>query len=542
MPKGITFYIFTALAAAISVFELWLGSVGNMSPYYYSVVFVTAILPLALITTRSTKKATPSPSWFDYVFAVIVMASGVYLIWKMDELLTRISGVTPLTGMDYIVAIVFVVAVLELCRRTLGFGLTFLLLVGIAYVFFGHLLPGAFGHRQLSVERFLEEMVFTTDGIFGPPVHVAATYAFLFILFGHFFQHAGAGKFIFDLAAALVGKRVGGLAKVAVTSAGAFGSISGSPTSDVATTGSINIPMMKKQGYQPVFAGAVESAAATGGTILPPIMGSVAFLMAEFTGIPYFEIAVASVLGAILYYLGIYFQVHFRSLKLNLSGMKDEELPSLARTLKTGFYYLLPVIILIWAMEQGYTPSLAASYGILAIFIISFFRRSTWITPKALLHIFNSVVYAIAPLTVATAAAGIIIGVINVTGLAGKFASLIFMVTGGHLLLTLLAGAVICILLGMGMPTPSVYVLVAALVAPALVELGVDVLTAHLFLIFFSALSAITPPVGVAAYTAAGIAEANPLSIGVQATKLASVGFIVPFMFVYQPRDRKSVV
>lgn len=534
-PKGILYYIYVVLAIAIGAFELWLGSVGVMSPYYYSVVFLTGILPIAIITTRINKKKTEHPSIFDYVFAAVVMASGIHLILKMDQLILRIPGVDPLTPIDMLAGVILVLAILELCRRTLGVGLTLLLLLGIAYVFFGHWIPGTFGHRELSTERFIEEMVFTTNGIFGSPVQIAATYAFLFIMFGSFFQRAGAGQFIFDAASALVGRKVGGLAKVAVTTAGAFGSISGSPSSDVATTGSINIPVMKKRGYSATFAGAVETAAASGGTILPPIMGSVAFLMAEFTGIPYFEIATASVLCALLYYLGVYFQVHFRSQKLNLVGMDEAEIPSLGKTLRTGFYYFVPVVILVWAMEQGFTPSLAAFYGIISIFLISFFRRSTWITLKHLIDIFTDVVYSIAPLTVATAAAGIIIGTINLTGMAGKFTSLIFTLTGGSIFFSLIVGAAICILLGMGMPTPSVYVLVAALVAPALLELGLEVLPTHLFLVFFCALSAITPPVGVAAFTAAGIAQANPFLIGIQATKLAAVGFILPFMFIYEP-------
>ncbi len=535
VPQGITYYLFVGLALVLSAFELWLGSVGNMSPYYYSVVFLTFILPITLLTTRSTKKASANPSVMDYIFAVLTLLSGAYIVINVKSFLTRISGVDPLSNIDLAAAFVLLAAVLELTRRTLGFGLTALLLIGIGYAFLGHLIPGTFGHRSVTLERFLEEMVFTANGIFGSPVQVAATYAFLFIAFGHFFQAAGAGQFIFDICAVFMGRRVGGLAKVAVSSAGVFGSISGSPSADVATTGSINIPMMKKRGYSPVFAGGVEAAAASGGTILPPIMGSVAFLMAEFTGIAYVDIAIATILCAVLYYVGIYMQVHFRSLKLNLVGMDDKDIPDFWKTFKSGFYYVFPIIILIWAMHKGFTPSLAACYGIAAIFIFSFVRRSTWITPKHLVEIFTSVVYSIAPLTVATAAAGIIIGVINLTGMAGKFTSLIFTLTGGSILLSLIVSAMICIVLGMGMPTPSVYVLVAALVAPALMQLGLELLPVHLFLVFFAALSAITPPVGVAAFTAAGIANANPLSIGIQASKLAFVGFVIPFMFVYQP-------
>lgn len=535
MPRGITYYLFVLLSVVISVFELWLGSVGNLSPYHYSVIFLTALLPVAFLTCRASKTSTPRPSVIDYICALLILSAGLHLMLQMDMLLTRISGVDPLTTLDMISAFIFVFGTLELCRRTLGFGMTLVLLAGLGYAFFGHLIAGAFGHRQLSYDTIFEEMVYTTNGIFGSPVQVAATYAFLFIMFGHFFTKAGAGQFIFDIAASFVGSRVGGLAKVAVTTAAAFGSISGSPSSDVATTGSINIPMMKKRGYHPVFAGAVESASATGGTMLPPIMGSVAFLMAEFTGIAYVDIALASVLSAVLYYMGVYFQVHFRSLKENFVGMNDKDIPQIWPIFFKGFYYIFPVVVLIWAMEQGFTPSLAACYGIAAVFAISFFRRSTWIKLKDLIEIFIGVVYSIAPLTVATAAAGIIIGVINLTGMAGKFTSLIFTLTQGNVLGSLMVGAFICIILGMGMPTPSVYVLVAALVAPALLELKLQLLPTHLFLLFFSALSAITPPVGVAAYTAAGIAAANPIAIGVQATKLAAVGFIIPFMFIYQP-------
>lgn len=534
-PRGVTYSVFVILSVALSAFELWLGSIGNMSPYAYAVVFLTGILPIAMITTRFSKRPTPDPSLLDYVFAAAVMASGLYLISKMDVLLSRISGVDLLTGMDIAAATIILLAVMELTRRTLGLGLTLILLVGIGYAFFGHLISGAFGHRVITVEHFIDEIVFTTNGVFGDPVQVAASYAFLFVMFGHFFQKAGAGQFIFDLCASLVGKRVGGLPKVAVTTSGLFGSISGSPSSDVATTGSINIPMMKKQGYEPVFAGAVEAAASSGGTILPPVMGSVAFLMAQFTGIPYVEIAIASVLSALLYYIGIYFQVHFRSLKLNFMGIEEKDIPNFFTTMRYGFYYVIPVGVLVWALLHGYTASLAACYGILAVFLFSFVRRSTWITVKRLLEIFVEVVYSIAPLTVATASAGIIIGVINLTGLAGKFTSLIFAITGQNILFALVVAAGICVLLGMGMPTPSVYVMAAALVAPALLQLGLDVMPVHLFLVFYAALSAITPPVGVAAFTAAGIANANPLAIGFQASKLAFVGFIIPFMFIFKP-------
>lgn len=535
-PKGAIYYIFTALSLAIFIFEMWLGTIGSLSPYHYCVIFITGILPIALITTRATKnKITRLGIICDYLFAFLVLISGVYLLSQIDRILNRISAIDPLDSIDVVVALILVVAVFELTRRTLGFGLTLLLIIGLIYVFYGHLISGAFGHRELSIQRFLDEMVFTANGIFGAPVQVAATYAFLFITFGHFFQKAGASRFIFDMAAALTGRRVGGLAKVAVTTAGAFGSVSGSPTSDVATTGSINIPMMKKYGYGPVFAGAVETAAASGGTILPPIMGSTVFLMAEFTNIPYFQIAIASVLTALLYYLGIYFQVHFRSLKLNLKGMDNASIPSLTKTIKAGFYYFIPVIILVWAMHAGTTPSRAATYAIIITFIISFVRRQTWISLRQFIDICNTIVYQIAPLTVATAAAGIIIGMINLTGLAGKFVSLIFSITNGNILFTLILAAVITIILGMGMPTPSVYILVAALVAPALIQLQLPVLQTHLFLVFFAALSAFTPPVGVAAYTAAGIANASPFAIGIQASKLAAVGFILPFMFIYSP-------
>lgn len=535
LPTGIYYYIFVIFALGISAFTLWLGGIGNMSPYHYSVIFVGIILPLAFLTTRGTKKERQNPSAFDLVFAFVFMLSCMYIVWNMDYFLTRVSGLDALTAIDVIAGLIILVGVLELCRRTLGFGLTSILVIGLLYAYVGHILPGRFGHRELSNERILEELIFTTNGVFGAPVQVAATYAFLFITFGYFFKKSGAGQFIIDFCAALVGRRVGGLAKVSVTTSAAFGSISGSPTADVAATGSITIPNMKAKGYSPEYAGAIEASASSGGTILPPIMGSVAFLMAEFTGISYFDIIVASVLSAILYYLGVYFQVHFRSLKLGMVGMSKSEIPNLFKTLRQGYFYAFPVIILVWTMEQGYTPSLAATYAIIATFLISFIKKSTRINVKDIKEIFTDVVYHIAPLTVATAAAGIIIGVINLTGLAGKFTSLIFAITGEAIFLSLIVSAFICILLGMGMPTPSAYVLVAALVAPALTQLGVELLQTHLFLLFFCALSAITPPVGVASYTAAGIANANPLAVGVQATKLASVGFILPFMFVYHP-------
>jgi TRAP transporter 4TM/12TM fusion protein len=524
----------TVMAVALTLYELWLASVGTHSALRYSIIFLTAMLPITFLTTTSSKRRTDL-GVMDVMLAAASLASGTYLLMNIERYLEWVQGLTVPTTADIIVGSALVLIVFEASRRTVGWGLTSVVLILMAYTFFGQYIPGTFYHSPVPLSYFLEQQVFTINGLFGTPVQVAATYAFLFVLFGNLFHKIGGGQLFFDIAAALTGRLIGGPAKACIASSALYGSISGSPTADVATTGQINIPIMKRTGYTGTFAGAVEAVSSSGGAILPPVMGAVAFLMAEFTGIPYAEIIKAAILSAFLYYLGVYLQIHHRTRRWGMGRLPTDQIVGLQIALKRGWIYLIPLFILIYFLVEGYTPSYVAVGAIAATLIVSWFKRSTRLGPRGLVDAFTTTVFMMVGLAAAVAAAGLVIGAISLTGLAGKFTYLIFLLTGGYLIPALITAMVISILLGMGMPTPGVYVMTAALVAPPLINMGVPLLETHMFLLYFAAISAITPPIAVAAFTAAPIANANPMAIGWQAVRLAIVGVIFPFVFVFRP-------
>jgi TRAP transporter 4TM/12TM fusion protein len=533
-PSGVAGYVVILIAVALSLYELWLGGFGTHPALQYSVIFMTAMLPVTFLTTTATRRSESLGS-MDVILAVVSFATGVYLLWNVSRYLNWVQGISIPTLADVVAGIVIVIIVFEASRRTVGWGLTSVLAALMAYTFLGHMMSGAFSHRPIDLYYFLEQQVFTTNGLFGAPVQVAATYAFLFVLFGNLFHKAKGGQFFFDLAASLTGRMIGGPAKSCIASSGLYGSISGSPTADVATTGQINIPLMKRLGYPATFSGAVEATASSGGALLPPVMGAVAFLMAEFTGIPYARIMQAAILVAVLYYLGVFLQVHHRTRRWGMGRMAAGQIIGLWRTFWQGWLYLLPLFVLVYFLIEGYTPSAIAVAATATTLLISWLKPSTRIWPRDLLDAFVTTTIMMVSLAAAVAAAGLVIGDIDLTGLAGKFTYLIFAVTGGSLVLALIMAMVISILLGMGMPTPAVYVMTAALVAPPLLDFGVPVLETHMFLLYFAAMSAITPPIAVAAFTAAPIANANPMAIGFQSVRLAAVGFIFPYVFVARP-------
>jgi TRAP transporter 4TM/12TM fusion protein len=535
-PTGWIRRLIIILAVGLTAFEVWLGAMGTMDPYQYTSIFYPIILSVTFLLIGSSRQAkNDKPTWLDIIFSTLSLGIGIFFFVKIDEFLERIPLFNPLTGMEILVGAVLVLLTLEATRRVLGPSLTIIVLVFMAYTFFGDKLTGAYSHREITMNHFLDDMVYTINGIFGTPLAVAATYVFLFVLFGSFYTQAGGGDFFFKFAASLAGRTSGGPAKVAVISSGMFGMISGSPTSDVVTTGSINIPMMKKMGFKPVFAGGVEAAACTGGSILPPIMGTAAFLMAEYAGIEYIKIAIAAIIPAILYYLGIFLQVHYRAKKLGMIGMSKEEAPSLTMVMKEGWIFIVPIFVLVWGLLQGFTPSYIAVIASGSVILVSWLKPKNRIGIRQIIETCEEAIIRMTPVTVACAAAGMVIDGIMLTGLGGKFGSLIFGITGGSVFFTLLATAVLCVILGMGMPVSSAYILTAVLAAPILINLGVEVMSAHMFIVYYSCLSAITPPVAVAAYAASSIANANPVSIGFNACKLAMIAFVLPFMFVYEP-------
>ncbi len=514
-------------------FELALPS-AHLPPLVVAVVFVALLYPITLLSV-TWRQDVDHTTWADWLLALIALICGCWLIGQTGRYSEWISGIDEFELSDQIVAATYLLLTLELLRRCVGTGLSLVVYLLLGYLFAGHLLDGTFAHRPFTMIEFLEEMIIShSGGLFGIPLQVAASYAFLFILFGKLLEASGGGQFFFDMASAIAGRREGGVAKVAVVSSGLFGTLSGSPAADVMTTGSITIPMMKRLGYGGLFAAAVESVASTGGSLLPPVMGAAVFLMVEFSATPYADIALAAAGVGLCYYLSVYLQVHWRSRRLGFTGVDPSALPSVTSAFRNGWFHLLPLTVLITLLVLGYSPALVAAGAVLVVLVTSHFGDQP-ISPRRLVTIVTETCAALAPLVAAVAAAGVVIGCLNITGLAGKLATLIFTVTGGSVLGSLIVAMVITVILGMGMPVVAAYSVVATLIAPVLVNLGLPVLQSHLFLVYFSVLSAITPPVAIACFVAASIADENPMAVARQSIKLALVAFLLPYLFVYQP-------
>jgi TRAP transporter 4TM/12TM fusion protein len=529
-------FLITPFAVAISIYVIMAATYVVIDPWPLVAVFLMGMMALAFLSVGATPTSDcENPSPLDWVLFATCIVTGVYFAVNAHEISTRIALFWPLDTWQMVFGTIAFGLTLEITRRTTGLGLFVVVLVFVAYNLFGHLLPGVLRHNYIDYNHFLDLMVYTTDGIMGLPARVAATYAFMFVLFGTFLYAAKGADFFFNLAAAISGRQAGGPAKVAVGSSGLYGMISGSPTSDVVTTGSITIPIMKRLGYKPAVAGAIEVAASTGGSVMPPVMGSAAFIMAEYTGIDYAVIAAAALLPALLYYVGVFSQVHFRAVRDGIGGIDRERIPRFLDTLKRGGLFIVPLAVLVWALLQGYTPTMVAAYGTLAVIAVAMLQKDTRIGLVAAYKALAETAVRMVPVAGATAAAGLVIAGITMTGLAPKFAHLVYAITDANVLATLVVAAGLTVVLGMGMPTPSAYILAAVLIGPLLPALDVDPLPGHMFLLYFAVMSALTPPVAVAAYAASSIAEANPLAIAAHAVKFALAAFVVPFTFVFGP-------
>jgi TRAP transporter 4TM/12TM fusion protein len=529
-------WLVTPLAVALAIYSIVAATVLIIQPWALVAVFLMGIMAIAFLAVGAFPDSNPErPHPVDHVLAIASFATGVYFLIKSPDVVVRIALLTPLSGWDLFFGALTVLLTLEITRRTTGAGLTVVVLLFIAYNFFGHLLGGVLQHGYIDYAHFIDIMVYTTDGIMGLPARVAATYAFMFVLFGTLLYAAKGADFFFDFAAAISGGRPGGPAKVAVISSGMYGMISGSPTADVVTTGSVTIPVMKRLGYNSAVAAAIEVTASTGGSIMPPVMGSAAFIMAEYTGIEYRDIAIAAALPALLYYICVYAQVHFRALRLGLAGLDSSAIPALLTTLRHGGLFFVPLIVLTVALLYGYTPTMVAIYGGIAVIVVSWMRRDTFVGPVGVWNALAETTLRMVPVAGATAAAGLVIAGLTMTGLAAKFAHVVYAVTDANQFMALCLAAALTLVLGLGMPTPAAYILAAVLMGPLMTRLGIDLLAGNMFILYFAVMSAITPPVAVAAYAASAISEDNPIVIAGHAVKLALAAFVVPFVFVFGP-------
>lgn len=498
------------------------------------ILFVCGIFTMLFLVVGAFSNSGEKPSIIDWGLSLLSLACGIFFFINAGEISRRITLLDEFTPLQLFFGTSLLLLTLEATRRTTGAGLTTVVILFLAYNLFGYLLPPPFGHGISEFTYLLDILVFTTDGVFGVPIQVVASYVFLFVMFGTLLQFAGGGEFFFNLAAALTGRTRGGPAKVAVISSGLYGTMSGSATSDVVTTGSITIPIMKRLGYKPRFAGAVEVAASTGGSAMPPIMGSAAFILAEYTGVPYREVVYAALIPALLYYMGVFSQVHLRAVRFDLKSYNGD-IPTLAATFKTGWVFVIPLAIIVFILMSGYSPTMTAGIGAASVVIASALLPQTRMGLWKLIEALGETTLRVLPVAGACAAAGLVIGGLSMTGLGMKAANVIMVISGADPVMTLILAAVVSIILGLGMPTPSAYILSAVLVGPALAKMGYPLLESHLFLLYYAVLSALTPPIAVAALAAATIAEDDPFAIAFDAVKLAAVGFLIPFVFIWNP-------
>jgi TRAP transporter 4TM/12TM fusion protein len=537
-----------ALAITFSVFQLYTAVFGVLDAMIQRSIHLSFGLCLIFLLYPTSKKWSRSKLHpLDAVLAVLGVLAPIYIVANYQVLVTR-AGQT--TAFDLVAGIIGILLVLEAARRVVGIPMVIVALVFVIYAFIGPYIPGKLAHRGARVDTLVQHLYYTTEGIFGIPLGVSSTFIFLFILFGAYLERTGLGQLFIDLSNAVAGWAAGGPAKVAVLSSALMGTVSGSSVANVVGTGSFTIPMMKKLGYKPEFAGAVEATASTGGQLMPPIMGAAAFLMAEFTGLPYSRIIAGAAIPALLYYFGVWSGVHYEAKKLGLKGMSREDLPKFKRIMLDRGHLIIPLVAIIYLLVTGFTPMKAALWAIILSILSSMVRKATRIKPIEIIKGLEAGARGALGVIAATACAGIIIGVVTLTGLGLKLGSVLVDIANGNLLITLFFTMITSILLGMGVPTTANYVITSTIAAPAIVMImaqkaGLDpnlvapaniILPAHMFAFYFGIIADVTPPVALAAFAGAGIAKANPMKTGVNATKLAIAAFLVPYIFVMSPQ------
>lgn len=525
----------TLIACAMSVFHIYVGVFGSLHAMRQGGLHLLfAVVLVFLLYPAHKGRQGKGPAIYDWVLIAAGIASLGYVLLNFEWIaFERFRYVTPVRVAEKVFGIMLVLVILEAARRTIGLFLTIVAGLFIAYLFAGPILPGILYHPGASLEDFLDLQFLSDGGIFSSPLIISATYIVLFIIFGGFMLQTGFGEFVTDVASGLTGRTRGGPAKVAVVSSAAFGTISGSGSANVAVTGTFTIPMMKKVGYQPHFAGAVEATASTGGEIMPPIMGAAAFLMAKYTGIPYVQIIKYAALPAILYFAAVFFQVDLEAAKMGIRGLRKEELPPWKENAKKYVHLVIPVVLLLYLMIVGRTPFFAVTMSILASIALSYLRRATTLTLPKLIRALEEGAKGALLVAVACALSGMIVGCIYQSGLGVRFTSVMVTISGGSVVVTLVACALAALVLGMGMPISPAYILLVALIIPALTMEGVNVVAAHLFAIYFCRASLVTPPVAISAYVAAGIAGAPMAKTGWTAFRLGFSSFLIPFAFVY---------
>ncbi|MGL3045756.1 TRAP transporter permease [Acinetobacter pecorum] len=532
--KSVRWFI-AALAISYSLFHLYI-TFNPLPELIQRAAHVSIGLALIFLLYPARQNSSRQKvAWTDWILVIASFASFFYLFKEYQAIMTTRGGI-PNT-MDIVFSIMTVGLVVEAARRVMGWILPILGLIFLSYPFVSHFdwMPDRLLTRPYTLSDIFGQMYLKTEGLYSSAIGASVTFIFLFILFGAFLAKSGMGKLFNDLAMALAGHKQGGPAKVAVISSGFMGSINGTAVANVVGTGSFTIPLMKKIGYHKNFAGAVEASASVGGQILPPVMGASAFIMAETTGVSYGTIALAAVLPALLYYLGVIAQVHFRAGRDNLKGVPKSDLPRVKEVLKERGHLLLPIIVLVVFLFQSMPVSYAAVYTILLTIVVAAFRKSTRMGPKEILEALADGAKQSLSVMAACAVVGIIIGVVSLTSFGSVMTSSIMSIGAGSLFLTLFFTMIASMILGMGLPSIPAYIITATMAAPALANFDIPILVAHMFVFYFGLFANITPPVALAAFAGAGIAGGDPMRTGFQALRLSLAGFIVPFLFVYNP-------
>jgi TRAP transporter 4TM/12TM fusion protein len=523
-----------SIAWAFQLYRDWLGLL------LFNEQFLAAMLGLGLALVYLTKPARPNAKreqtpWYDWVLAALSLLGGAYLTVRFPALSEQVTA-RPLDGL--VVAFVLVALVVEALRRVAGMTLTIIVSCFLVYALVGDLVPGQLAGRPVKLEQLAYYLVWDAGSMLGTPLLVATTIVIAFIFFGQLLLESGGSAFFTDVSIALMGRYRGGSAKIAVTASSLFGTISGSAVSNVTSTGVITIPLMRQAGYPAHVAAAIEAVASTGGQLMPPVMGAAAFLMAEFLQIPYRDVVIAATMPALLYYFALFVQTDLMAARAGIARVDDSAIPPLGRVLRRGGYFLVPFVVLILALFLlNWSPerSVLAASAVLIIGSLAAGYGGKRLTLGSLLEALRTTGVASLELLIITAAAGFIIGVLNISGLGFSLTLVLLHVGGNNLLLLLVLSAGVCIVLGMGMPTVGVYVLLATLVAPTLIELGVQPMAAHMFVLYFGMMSMITPPVALAAFAAASLAQTDAMKTGWTAVRFGWVAYIIPFLFVRAP-------
>jgi TRAP transporter 4TM/12TM fusion protein len=534
------------LGNAVSWFAVILGLyillyVGDVFSYWRidlygahrALVYTGALVLVFLLVPAGKKSPRDRVPWYDVVFAAAAAASSLYMFLNWEQVTRFYGQPTPLI---LVLGGVSLLTTLEAARRTVGSAVAMLGVLFIIYVLYGNYFPGFLFTRGYSYVRMIGHFYSSDGALFGLALEIFAVVVATYVIFGQFIQVSGAGDFFLKLGISLVGRYRGGPAKVAVVASSVFGTVSGSSVANVVVDGPITINMMKGLGYRAPFAAGVEAAASNGGQIMPPVMGAAAFLMAEMLGVPYWSVAVAAFLPALLYYVALYFMLDFEAAKTGLRGLDPSEIPPFFKTLKEGWFFVVPIIVLMLLIGHfGYNVAKSGLYAILVLIAVSYFRKQTRLSPGKIKMALEQGALAFADLGAAAGVIGIIMSAVSLTGLGMALSSGLIEASGGQLWLLLILTALASIVMGMGSSTLLVYIVLAMFVAPAVVKMGVEPMAAHLFIFYFGCMSLVTPPVALAAYAAAVIAKADFWQTGWESSRLGIVGYIVPFIFVYQP-------